>query len=85
MRIPLYLALGDNVIIHHFNTTCKPENMDTHASPSWLKRIATLPESGSARGFFLLKGSRSFPQSAQARSGRDIGLKTSFGAICWFP
>ena len=24
--------------------------------------MATLPESGSARGFFLLKGSRSFPQ-----------------------
>jgi len=24
-------------------------------------------------------------QSPQARSGREIGLKTSFGAICWFP
>jgi len=47
--------------------------------------MATLPESGSARGFFLLKGSRSFPQSPQARSGREIGLKTSFGATCWFP
>ena len=33
----------------------------------------------------LLKGSRSFPQSPQARSGQEIGLKTSFGAICWFP
>ena len=35
--------------------------------------MATLPESGSARDFFLLKGSRSIPQSRQARSGREIG------------
>ena len=26
------------------------------SDPSWLRRMATLPESGSARGFFLLKG-----------------------------
>ena len=37
----------------------------------WSRRMATLPESGSARGFFMLKGICSFPQSPQA--------------LCWFP
>jgi len=30
------------------------------SNPSWSRWMATLPESGSARGFFLLKGSFSF-------------------------
>ena len=55
------------------------------SNPSWSRRMATLPESGSARGFFLLKESRFSPQSPQACSERGIGLKRSFGAICWFP
>jgi len=28
------------------------------SSPSWSRQMAALPESGSAKGFFLLKGSR---------------------------
>ena len=35
---------------------------------SWSRRMATHPESGSARGFFLLKGSRFIPQSPHAHS-----------------
>ena len=42
------------------------------SNPSWSRQMATLPESGSARGFFLLKGSRFSPQSPRARSGREI-------------
>jgi len=55
------------------------------SNPSWWRRMATLPESGSDGGFFLLKGSCSSPQSPRARSGWEIGPKTIFGAICWFP
>ena len=44
------------------------------SNPSW----ATLPESGSARGFFLFKGSFFFPQLPRARSGRGIGSKKVF-------
>ena len=55
------------------------------SNPSWSRQMATLPEPGSARGFFLLKGSRSSPQSPHARSGREIGQNRSFVAICWFP
>ena len=49
------------------------------------RQMATLPESGSARCFFLLKGSRFSQQSPHACSGWEIGPKRSFGAICWFP
>jgi len=41
-----------------------------HSNPSWMRWMATLPESGSARGFLLLEGSRSSPQSPHACSGR---------------
>ena len=39
----------------------------------------------SARGFFVLKGSRFSPQSLSACSGQETGPKRSFGAICLFP
>ena len=52
------------------------------STPSWLRQMATLPGSGSDEGFFLLKGSFFFPQSPRARSGREIGSKRSFSAIC---
>ena len=54
------------------------------SNPSWSRCMATLPESGSARGFFLLKGSRFSPQSPRACSGWGIRPKSHFGAICWF-
>ena len=52
--------------------------------PSFLVEADAL-ESGSIRGFLLLKGSRFFPQLPEACSGPEIGPKRSFGAICWFP
>ena len=54
------------------------------SNPSWSRRMATAPESGSARGFFLLKGSRSFLQSLQAISGREIGLKFRYNLLVSF-
>jgi len=51
------------------------------SNPSWSKWMATLPDSGSAKGFFLLKGSRFSLQSPQASSRWEIGPKRSFGAI----
>ena len=47
------------------------------SNPCWLRQMATLPESGSARHFFLLRGSHFSPQSPHARSGWGIGPKRS--------
>ena len=78
------VSLSHQVSVEWCYSVCCPL-FSVLSNPSWSRRMAILPESDSARGFFLLKGSCSFPQSPQARSGREIGLKTSFGAICWFP
>ena len=53
-------------------------------NPSWSRQMATFPGSGSDGGFFLLKGSFFSPQTPCARSGREIGSKRSFSAICRF-
>jgi len=44
------------------------------SNTSWSRRMAALPESGSDGVVSL---------HSHACSGREIGLKRSFGAICW--
>ena len=51
------------------------------SAPSWSRRMAALPGSGSDGGFFLLKGSRFSPQSPHAHSGGGLDRMISVGFL----
>ena len=67
------VSLSQQVSLVWCNGVCGPL-FPVLSTPSWSRQMANLPESGSARGFFLLKGSRSSPQSPHACSVWEIGV-----------